>query len=1492
MSETSSTSETSSEIENKESSPAPSGKMQGRKLWIMIVAVIVAIALIGTAVFVLWKPGGLSVEIDPTPVQIAAGESVNLTVVVEWGGDALGEDEEVKYLWSVDPVDLGTFNVRARQDVTFRAGLEGGEGTITCIVTAKGTEEPAEADLTVDPPFLDVVSIAPSVKTVPPGTSYNFTATAVSSVALPIEGVTFTWAITGLADCTLNATTGTKVMFTAGPTKGSINLTATGSYGGDTKTGSAQITVGDPPPRNVDYLWYDMFNCSFGSWWQKRWDVYKTEQVLSWEYPYVFRWYGEVKENTWDYTNLRLKITGKNMTDLNMNERPEFLPFFSPTERGGTAVIDWYLQYLTTEEMARYPDATAAWDDGWVVSLNGTTTLDKQAAKSVLNLTENGYTNFNTWWLQNKADVVSKYASWLQYEAGVDRLDIYPAYDYVLTLLTFDMDAEKVGESIVIAYDCVSWGMEVLMTRWMWESFMGTEWYFEDMRFKATIGPELATLDVTTVVVYAAYAYVGTLSGHPAWSWEALMQDYVPSTALHPHSDYDAYSDKTYVTYAPGSLLYGQEMTFDYTPGAFNLSVNETLRLQWPDDKVEFKVHYRPGLAVNYSDYMVVNYSEPWDVDFPGQVVTDNASHTISFIGPLDLPTWSRTQTRWENLRSEWDRLGILPYGCPYVEFESLNAVIPEMTGFAIAAPASIPEDDITDLTVTAMDQLGQPFPSFEGEVNFTSTDAAAVLPANYTFTAGDSGVHTFPGVSFGTSGVVWLTVKNSTNASQRGDLNITVTEKRRAASIDVDIYHLPATSIAEDVTVEVYDQYDDLFLNYTGTVSFASNRSADVTLPSSDYTFVVGDQGEHTLPAAVTFNAVNWFRVYANDTANASLSGYVDVNVTATPETITSFTVTGVTALLLVGQTSDVTVTAYNQFGGPFMRYIGTVTFSSNGTTNAVLPADYTFLVSDEGQKTFAGGVSFAAAGWYNVVVTDTVVGTATGSQANIEVLERPLEETFRMYDFFENPWEQYWDWRYELYETDIIINREPHKNVMLYNPDKLGRQGIIQAPYRWNITANNVTTMNVHNPVFMPILGTPNVAGAEAELDVTFDYLTNKSYTEYWSPYWHVPALVMNQQRHDGWYLGTVITATMNRQAAEEWIGLPQSEANPVTWWTANSNEHKWIYYDAWEAWIGDQGNNVFDIFSGFEFPYALVYDEMNLTVLGDGRVQLEIGHVNWGWEVLTTRWFTYMGLCAHEPYMQNATMHTEYFSVWTDMQYDGVAVYNLKAVKAHDSATNEGAWAWEPLLVDYMPSAISGHPSTFDPWWHSNYTSNNSVDPMFGQGVAYDAGLSNMSLSASQTFIIQLPTGNDVLCFLGEQGEPNSITDAVAVPFGPGILTNYTKRMYNGSMSLGYYYTGGVDLSSMYNPATKTITMTGPLVFDNVRDANGTLLRGAPYIEFNVSVVAGGKSVPSPAETPLASASSEAAMSAQMLSLAVISVVVLMSLVMLGGVERRKR
>jgi len=46
--------------------------------------------------------------------------------------------------------------------------------------------------------------------------------------------------------------------------------------------------------------------------------------------------------------------------------------------------------------------------------------------------------------------------------------------------------------------------------------------------------------------------------------------------------------------------------------------------------------------------------------------------------------------------------------------------------------------------TVTAKDPYSNTTTGYTGTVHFTSSDAQAVLPGNYTFTSADAGLHTF----------------------------------------------------------------------------------------------------------------------------------------------------------------------------------------------------------------------------------------------------------------------------------------------------------------------------------------------------------------------------------------------------------------------------------------------------------------------------------------------------------------------------------------------------------------------------------------------------------------------------------------------------------------------------------------------------------------------------------------------------------------------------
>ena len=70
-------------------------------------------------------------------------------------------------------------------------------------------------------------------------------------------------------------------------------------------------------------------------------------------------------------------------------------------------------------------------------------------------------------------------------------------------------------------------------------------------------------------------------------------------------------------------------------------------------------------------------------------------------------------------------------------------------TQFILSAPASVTKGVAFSMTLTVEDAYGNVVTGYVGTVHFTSSDSTATLPANYTFTAANAGVHTFTGVGF-----------------------------------------------------------------------------------------------------------------------------------------------------------------------------------------------------------------------------------------------------------------------------------------------------------------------------------------------------------------------------------------------------------------------------------------------------------------------------------------------------------------------------------------------------------------------------------------------------------------------------------------------------------------------------------------------------------------------------------------------------------------------
>jgi uncharacterized delta-60 repeat protein len=91
---------------------------------------------------------------------------------------------------------------------------------------------------------------------------------------------------------------------------------------------------------------------------------------------------------------------------------------------------------------------------------------------------------------------------------------------------------------------------------------------------------------------------------------------------------------------------------------------------------------------------------------------------------------------------------------------------------FLLSAPSSVSKGSKFSVTLTVEDAFGNVVTGYVGTVHFTSSDSTATLPSNYTFTAGDAGIHTFT---------------KMTMLRKRGNQTLTVTDTQNSALSTTD---------------------------------------------------------------------------------------------------------------------------------------------------------------------------------------------------------------------------------------------------------------------------------------------------------------------------------------------------------------------------------------------------------------------------------------------------------------------------------------------------------------------------------------------------------------------------------------------------------------------------------------------------------------------------------------------------------------------------------
>ncbi|HEV8061022.1 MAG TPA: DUF4214 domain-containing protein, partial [Gemmataceae bacterium] len=163
-------------------------------------------------------------------------------------------------------------------------------------------------------------------------------------------------------------------------------------------------------------------------------------------------------------------------------------------------------------------------------------------------------------------------------------------------------------------------------------------------------------------------------------------------------------------------------------------------------------------------------------------------------------------------------------------------------THFTVAAPGTAIVGTALNFTVTAEDQFDNTATGYTGNVNFTSSDGAAVLPANATLT---KGVGTFS-VTLNTAGSQKITAADTVTSS--------ITGTSTAVVVSAGTTTISGT-VFQDININgVQDPGEPglagetVFLDLSGTGTLATGDPSTTTDANGNYAFTVASPGTYTV--------------------------------------------------------------------------------------------------------------------------------------------------------------------------------------------------------------------------------------------------------------------------------------------------------------------------------------------------------------------------------------------------------------------------------------------------------------------------------------------------------------------------------------------------------------------------------------------------------------------------------------------------------------------
>jgi hypothetical protein len=290
------------------------------------------------------------------------------------------------------------------------------------------------------------------------------------------------------------------------------------------------------------------------------------------------------------------------------------------------------------------------------------------------------------------------------------------------------------------------------------------------------------------------------------------------------------------------------------------------------------------------------------------------------------------------------------------------------VTGF----PATTTAGASGSVTVAAQDAFGNTITGYTGTVTFDSTDAQAVLPADYTFVLGDGGDKVFAGVVLKTAGTQSISVHDTVATSVTGSQTGILVSPAAAASLVMSTGSTATAGTPFNVTVTAKDAFNNTATGYTGTVTLTSSDSA-ATMPAG-HAYVGGDGGIHVF--SVTLVTAGAQTVTAGDGTRSVTSPDITVSAGAA----THLAVGSFPDPATAGTPGSLTVTALDAHDNP-TTLAGNIHLTSTDPqadlgVNFALPG---------GTNTVS--VTLKTAGEQTITATSVANGSIHGTQSAITV-------------------------------------------------------------------------------------------------------------------------------------------------------------------------------------------------------------------------------------------------------------------------------------------------------------------------------------------------------------------------------------------------------------------------------------------------------------------------------------------------------------------------